>query len=87
MYLAIIGWFVGKMLLLILHHSDHHAIRNRQRIGTAKGGSRAKLSEGQLVVGVLKNFKKLVTRICCIQHFQIHFRSEQYNFEVILEAN
>ena len=60
--------------------------RNRQRIGTTKGGSRANLKEGQLVVG-LKNFQKFVTRVCCKQQFQIHFRSKQYNFEVILEAN
>ena len=34
-----------------------------------RGGSRANLKKGQLVVGALKNVKKLVTRVRCIQQF------------------
>ena len=33
---------------------------------SARGGSRANLKKGQLVVGALKNFQKLVTRVRCI---------------------
>ena len=56
-------------------------------LSPARGGSTAILKEGQLVVGALKNFQKLVTRVRCIPQFQINFRNKQYNFEVILEAN
>ena len=52
-----------------------------------RGGSRANLKEGQLVVGALKDFQKLVTRVRCIQQFQIHFWNKQHKSEVILEAN
>ena len=50
-------------------------------------GSKANLKEGHSVVGALKKFKKLVTRVRCIQQFQIHFQNRQHNIEVILEAN
>ena len=55
--------------------------------GSFRDGSKANLKEGQSVVGALKNFQKLVTRVRCIQQFQIHFQNKQHNFEVILEAN
>ena len=35
-----------------------------------RGGSRANLKEGQLVVGELKMFRKLVTSVRCIQQLQ-----------------
>ena len=35
-----------------------------------RGGSRANLKEGQLIVGLQKNFQKLVTIVRCIQQFQ-----------------
>ena len=38
-----------------------------------RGGSRANLKEGQSVVGALKNFQKLVTRVRCIQRFSDPF--------------
>ena len=52
-----------------------------------RGGYRANLKGGQLVVGALKDFQKLVTRVRCMQQFQIPFQNKQHNFEVLLEAN
>ena len=52
-----------------------------------RGGSRANLKEGQLVVRALKNFQQSVTRVRCIKQFQMYFRNKQHNFQVILEAN
>ena len=37
------------------------------------GGSRANLKEGQSLVGALKIFQKLVTRVRCIQRFSDPF--------------
>ena len=54
---------------------------------TERGGSRANLKEGQLVVAAVNYFRKLMTRVRGIQQFQIHFWNKQHNFEVILEAN
>ena len=56
-------------------------------IGGCRGGPRATLKEGQLVVRALKNFQHLVTRVRCIRQFQIHFGINNITFEVILEAN
>ena len=39
-----------------------------------RGGSKANLKEGHSVVGALKKFQKLVTRVRCIQQFQFIFR-------------
>ena len=38
--------------------------------GTNRGGSRANFMEGQLVMGALKIFQKLMTSVRCIQQFQ-----------------
>ena len=48
-----------------------------------RGGSRANLKEGQLVVGALKNFQKLVTRVRCMQQYQIYFRGGAEKFSKI----
>ena len=48
-----------------------------------RGGSKANLKEGQSVVGALNNFQKLVTRVRCIQQFQIHFQNKQHNLKQI----
>ena len=39
------------------------------------------MKEGQLVVGALKDFQKVVTRVRCMQQFQIPFQNKQHNFE------
>ena len=43
--------------------------------GLYRGGSSANLKEGQLVEGALKIFQILMTRVRCIQQFQIHSRN------------
>ena len=73
---------IGKFLLLLLFFCNILCKSPPVILISLRSGSRANLREGQLVVGALKNFQRLVTRVRCLQQFQIHFRNKQHNFEI-----